>query len=93
MKKNGTITEADILEQVIGLGTADLDPEVARGLLKMKFSSAATRTIRKLLRQNNRGTITAEDRIVLQQYLDLGQFIDLLQAQARLALRQRTRAR
>jgi hypothetical protein len=88
MAKQKVISEADILEKVISLTGRDLTPEAARGLLALRFDGATTRTIRKLLRQNNRGSITADDRPALEKYLRVGQFLDLVHAKARLALRE-----
>ncbi|OAI51572.1 hypothetical protein AYO44_17050 [Planctomycetaceae bacterium SCGC AG-212-F19] len=86
MAKSTTITEANILEKVIAPNEAELSPEGARALLGFKFDRATTQTIRKLLRANNRGRITAEDRLVLEKYLRVGQLLDLLHAKARLSL-------
>jgi hypothetical protein len=51
------LSEADILEEVIAPMMGDLTPESARSLLRLKFSAATTKRIRKLLRLNNRGDI------------------------------------
>ena len=80
-------TEAEILDKLVAPTVGDLSPEAARGLLELKFDREAERTIQKLLRQNNRGTITAEDRLLLEKYLRVGQFLDLAHAKARLSLR------
>lgn len=87
MSKTMTITEAEILESVVAPMSVALSPEAASGLLSLKFGREATRTIRKLLRENNRGSIAAEDRLVLEKYLRVGQLLDLVHAQARLVLR------
>jgi hypothetical protein len=42
--------------------------------------------MRGLLQKNNRGTITGEERVVLERYLRVGRFLDLLQAKARVSL-------
>jgi hypothetical protein len=80
------ITEADILEMVVSPNVADLAPEAARSLLKLKFDASTTKCIRHLLQKNNRGTISADERITLQKYLRVGQFLDLVHAKARLSL-------
>jgi hypothetical protein len=87
MSTTSAITEADILEEIIAPSAADLPAESARSLLRLKFSGAATRKIRTLLRQNNRGDITAEDRLLLEKYLRVGRMLDLIQAKARLSLK------
>ena len=81
------ITEAAILGKLVAPGVGDLPPEAARAFLAMKFERKTTQTIRWLLRENNRGTITADDRLLLEKYLRVGQFLDLAQAKARLSLR------
>jgi hypothetical protein len=83
-----TTTEIDILSQVVAPEEPSLQRELARSVLKMKFNENAEMTIRELLAKNNRGEITAEERLVLDKYLRVGQFIDLLQAKARLTLNQ-----
>jgi hypothetical protein len=85
------ITEAEILERIIETREATLSPEAAQSLLALRFPSQDTNAIRKLLRKNNAGTITAPERIALERYLRVGQFLDLLHARARLALAKRSR--
>jgi hypothetical protein len=91
MSKTETMTEADILEKVIAPKTGKLSPEAARALLAFGFDRETTGTIRKLLRANNRGTISALERMALERYLRVGQLLDLLHAKARLSLRRNGR--
>src|SRR5207302_991509 len=86
MARAPTLTEADILAKVIGDDQPTLTPEAARSLLTLQFDKEATRDIRGLLQKNNRGKITADERMTLERYLRVGQFLDLLQAKARLSL-------
>lgn len=81
-------TEADILDQVIAPHEANLSPEGAQSLLRLKFNRTATQAIRRLLAKNNRGAISAEERVTLENYLRVGQLIDLLHAKARLSLQE-----
>jgi hypothetical protein len=81
-----TITEADILAEVVGPASAGLSLEAARSLLDFKFGAATVRRIRRLLQKNNRGTITARERALLEKYLRVGQLLDLLHAKAKLCL-------
>jgi hypothetical protein len=87
-----TISEADILAEVVGPTSADLSPETARSFLRFRFSDATVRRIQRLLQKNNRGTITARERALLEKYVRVGQFLDLLHAKAKLSL-QRARDR
>ena len=86
MSISPTISEADILEDLMPTSQPGLKPELARFLLNLKFNRKATQHIRRLLRRNNRGTIDAQERLLLERYLRVGQFLDLLQAKARLSL-------
>ena len=83
-----TITEAEILDEVVSPKQPGLTPEAARTFLEMRFSKDAMKQIRRLLQKNNRGTITAGERVTLEKYLRVGQFLDLLQAKAKLSLRE-----
>ena len=88
MPHSPTITEAEILEDIIASTRPSLTPEAARSLLNLRFSKEGRLQIRRLLRKNNQGRITAEERIALQKYLRVGQFLDLMQAKAKLLLAQ-----
>jgi hypothetical protein len=87
MPETPTITEADILDKIVASGQPGLRPEVAHSILELHFGSEADKRIKSLLKKNNSGTITDLERAELDKYLRVGQFIDLLQAKARLSLR------
>ena len=86
------ITERDILDRVMSAGSRALSPEAANSLLALRFPTADTNRIRALLRKNNGGKISAEERLALDRYLCVGQFLDLLHAKARATLAGRSRA-
>jgi hypothetical protein len=83
-----SVSEADILAQVVSPDDPSLERELARAVLDLRFQDEAQARIRELLDKNNRGTISESERGLLDKYLRVGQFIDLLQAKARLTLRQ-----
>ena len=56
-------------------------------MLRIRFDRGATKHVNQLLRKNQRGVISAEERIVLEKYIRMGKFIDVLQAKARKALK------
>jgi hypothetical protein len=87
MSAGATVTEADILNDVIAPDNPELTAEAAQALLRLHFSDSARARIRELLDANNRGEITADERSELDKYLRVGQLFDLLQAKARLSLR------
>jgi hypothetical protein len=86
MQQEDTITEAVILERVVAPMVAGLSEDAARSLLEFKFDRETTRDIRKLLQKNNRGRISAPERLALERYIRVGQFLDLVHAKARLSL-------
>jgi hypothetical protein len=83
-----TITEADILSEVVAPDQPGISPEFAGAILNLHFTEKANKQIRKLLDKNNKGTISETERAVLDKYLRVGQFLDLMQAKARLSLEQ-----
>jgi hypothetical protein len=51
------------------------------------LTEGATDRIRDLLQKNNAGTLSPAEKSNLDKYLRVGQFLDLMQAKARLSLR------
>lgn len=88
MANTSTITEADILSKVVAPNQPGISPEFARAIRDLHFTEKANKQIQKLLGKNNKGTINESERAVLDKYLRVGQFLDLMQAKARLSLEQ-----
>jgi hypothetical protein len=82
-----TLTEADILEEIVSPNEAGLPVDVARTFLDMKFGEETMKRIRKLLQKNNQGKISSRERATLENYLRVGKLVDLLQAKAKLSHR------
>jgi len=80
--------ESDILHRLVFPFDKDLDPQAARSLLLIRFDRSTTKHINQLLRKNQRGTISADERIALDKFIRMGKFIDVLQAKARKALKE-----
>lgn len=80
------ITEADILAQIVSPEEPDLPAEVARAILRLGFRGTALTKMRELLDKNNRGLLDAPEQAAMEKYLRVGQFLDLMQAKARLSL-------
>jgi hypothetical protein len=86
MSAASPVTEADILDDLAGTNESGLSAEAAESILALHFSERARKRIQRLLEANSRGEIEASDRAELDKYLRVGQFVDLLQAKARLSL-------
>jgi len=81
-----TITEADILAHVIAPDQPGLPPESARAILALQFDQTALARMNDLAEKNRAGTLTEAERIEMEKYLRVGQFLNLLQAKARVSL-------
>ena len=90
MARSSTLSDADILgaRNIAGEGRFARRRAALCAILELQFDKDATKHIRQLLQKNNRGTISAEERITLEKFLRVGKFIDLLQANARLSLKE-----
>jgi hypothetical protein len=81
-----TITEAQILEQVVMPDQPGMSPELARAILDLRFDASAISRMNELAEKNRLGTLTEAERQVLEKYLRVGSFLNLIQAKARLSL-------
>lgn len=86
MQTTSPITATEILDEVIDPIEPSFAPEFARMVLGLRLSDAAQDRIRDFLRRNNAGTLEADEKAALENYLLVGQFLDLLQAKARTSL-------
>ncbi|MEQ8786294.1 MAG: hypothetical protein RIC55_08340 [Pirellulaceae bacterium] len=89
MVENSTITESDILADVIAPDHGDLSADIAQFVLGWKFTDRAVARMNDLAQRNSKGTITGEERVELEKYLRVGSLINLVQAKARLSLESR----
>ena len=83
-------TESEILEQVIDPDTAGMSPEAAQALLGFRFNTAAVARMNELAEKNRQGTIAPSERALLERYLRVGNFLNLVHAKARCALAEPT---
>ena len=83
-------TESEILEQVIEPDTAGMSPEAAQALLRFRFNTAAVARMNELAEKNRQGTIAPSERALLERYLRVGNFLNLIHAKARCALAEPT---
>lgn len=80
------LTESDILDEVVKPSHSTFSRQVAEEFLSMRFNETATERIRELLQNKNAGTISEVEKATLDNYLRVGEFLDLLQAKARVSL-------
>ena len=80
------LTEADILDEVVEPSRSTFSRQVAEEFLSLRFNETATERIRELLQKKNAGTISEVEKATLDNYLRVGEFLDLLQSKARVSL-------
>jgi len=91
MNETATLdTESEILEQVIEPDAVGMSPETAQALLRFRFNTAAVARMNELAEKNRQGTITPSERALLERYLRVGNFLNLIHAKARCALAEPT---
>ena len=81
-----TLTEAEILADVLSPDQGDLPVAAAEAVLRWKFNRRATTHMNQLARRNQSGKISATEREELERYLRVGSLLNLLQAKARRSL-------
>jgi hypothetical protein len=86
MATTSSITATEILGEIVAPIEPSFAPEFAEMVLQLRFSDTTQERIRDLLRRNNAGTIDIAGKTALENYLLVGQFVDLLQAKARASL-------
>ncbi len=74
--------ESSILDRLV------LPPESARAVLSIKFTAEDEERMRELMDRNNQGTITARELAEVEGYRRVGTFLGVMQAKARLQLKE-----
>ena len=82
------ISEADILSEVVAPGEPGLPIASARSILDLRFNAAAISRMNELAEMNRQDTISDLQRAEMQKYTRVGNFLNLMQAKARLSLQQ-----
>jgi len=73
--------ESSILERLL------VCPESAKAVLSIHFSPADETKMRELMEKNNQGTITSEEQAEMEAFRQIGSFLAIVQAKARLQLK------
>jgi len=88
MTRQTTLSPADILAEVVEPGLPGFSPAVDREIISLRFNDEVTEHIRDLLQRKKAGTITLPEKVTLDNYLRVGELLDLLQTKARQTFRQ-----
>jgi hypothetical protein len=80
-------SDTEILRRVIEPDRANLSPEAARFMLGLDFPEADHERMALLSDKANAGTLSEQERDELEGYIRVSDFLSLVQAKARMALR------
>jgi hypothetical protein len=86
--ESSTLTEADILSEVVAPDQSSFPPAVAQTILELRFTERAIQRMNELAEKNRRDELSDAERDDMEKYLRVGNFINLMQAKARLCLAQ-----
>lgn len=87
MTPSVALDDAEILADVLKLGTPHFDVDAARAVLRLGFSDEQQQRMRSLADKGNRGTLSQDERAELDRFRRVGNFLALMHAKARLSLR------
>ena len=85
MKNGETVS---VLDRLLDPITRCLTPESARALVALRADAAAQARITELAEKGNEGQLSPDERREYETYVHVGNVIAILQAKARLLLRQ-----
>ena len=81
------VTDAVILARLVQSDQPDLASETAHALLPLRWDRADLDRLHNLTVKNQADELTIVERSELDSYLRISSFLDLMQAKARLSLR------
>lgn len=87
MTPSVALDDAEILADVLKLGTPHFDVDAARAVLRLGFSDEQQQRMLSLADKGNRGTLSQDERAELDRFRRVGNFLALMHAKARLSLR------
>ncbi len=82
-----TTTGAVIWKNIIEPEKDDLPPVAARYILKMDFRESDRKRMEKLSAKAQKGTLSADERSVLEEYIRVSDLLAIMQSKARRSLR------
>ena len=88
MNRSIVSQETEILSRVVGPENPSFTPEVARSILKLRFSDADSDRMNTLAARARQGALSEEEESQLHAYLFVGAMVDLMHSKARLSLKQ-----
>lgn len=84
--------QSAILQRVIGPERGTLAPDLARYVLTLRFAPADQARYAHLAQRAQEGTISAEELTELDEYLNVNDFLTIVQSKARTSLKNQNSA-
>ena len=81
-----TLSEADILNEMVSFDAGAILPEGARGLLALQFTPRAIARMNELAEKNRLDALSAPEKEEMDKYMRVGNFLSVVKAKARLSL-------
>lgn len=81
-----TASSSAILDRLIEPAKPGLSPEAAHTILGLRFGLSDVDRMNELAEKNRRGSLSPEENDEFESYLEIGEFLALLQAKARKSL-------
>ncbi len=92
MATTTAVTFAEVLGDLLSPEAPPMPPDVAQWALSLHLPEAKKERMLQLADLGNRGELTRDEDREMATYRDVGNFLTLLHAKARLSLRQTSRA-
>ena len=89
MAETTTTSEAAIFSRVLEADNIMLSPEAARSLLALDFSTADRQRMNRLAARARKGSLSADEDRELDNYINVGHLLTILQSKARKCLKRR----
>jgi uncharacterized protein YnzC (UPF0291/DUF896 family) len=87
-----TLSEADILNEMVSLDAGMILPEGARALLALQFTPKAISRMNELAEKNRLDAISSLEKEEMEKYMRVGNFLSVIKAKARLSLSKQAQA-
>jgi len=81
-----SVTEADLLDELVSAEQPGLSVEAARAILSLRFGPVAISRMNELAEKNRQGSLSQTERLALESYRRVGPFLNIVQAKARVSL-------
>ncbi len=81
-----TISESDILNDMVSPDVQDFPPEAAQALLSLRFTGRAVERMNELAEKNRLDAISPGEKEEMAKFMRVGNLLSFLKAKARLSL-------